>query len=198
RGLSLDAAKAKLEEAGLEAGTVNEEFSANVPAGKVSSQEPPPGGKVADGSSVALAVSKGPEMVMVPNVVGQAKDAAVQELKQKGLEAEVQEVPDASRTEGTVFSQEPAAGQSVAKGSKVTVSVAVKPQQVKVPNVVNATQAEAQSTLVAAGFQVVVIKEETSAPAKVGRVLSQNPAANAVVEKGGTVTITVGIARPAP
>ena len=198
RGLSLDAAKAKLEEAGLEPGGVNEEFSPNVAAGNVSSQEPAPGERVSEGSSVALAVSKGPEMVIVPNVVGQAKDAAVQQLKDKGLEAEVQEVSDATKTEGNVFGQNPAAGENVAKGSKVVISVAVRPQQVKVPNVVNAAQADAQNTLVTAGFEVVVIKEETAVASKVGKVLSQSPAANTVVEKGSRVTITVGIEKASP
>lgn len=195
RGLSLDDAKTKIEEADLKAGSVNEEYGASVPAGKVSSQEPAPGERAAVGSTVALAVSKGPEMVVVPNVVGQAKDAAVQQLKDKGLEAQVQEVTDAAKTEGTVFEQNPAAGQSVAKGGKVTISVAVKPQQAKVPNVVNAAQADAQSTLIAAGFEVVVVKEQTAGPPKVGKVLSQDPAANTIADKGSSVTITVGIAR---
>lgn len=198
RGLSLDGARAKIEEAGLKAGSVNEEFSTSVAAGKVSSQEPAPGEKVAEGSTVALAVSKGPEMVVVPNVVGQAKDAAVQQLKDKGLEALVQEVSDAAKTEGTVFEQNPAAGQSIARGGKVTISVAVKPQQVKVPNVVNAAQGDAQSTLVAAGFQVVVIKEQTAVSPKVGKVLAQDPSANTIADKGSSVTITVGIAKTAP
>ena len=198
RGLSQSSAKAKITGAGLVVGNVSEEFSAGVPVGRVSSQEPAPDERVSEKTEVNLAVSKGPEMVTVPNVVGMQQDAATQQLQASGLGVQVQQVPDATQPEGAVTAQDPAAGQSVPKGGKITISVVVRPQQVKVPSVVGQTQSAAQATLANAGFQVTLVRQQTSTPSKVGKVISQSPGANVLADKGSSVAITVGAALPAP
>jgi serine/threonine-protein kinase len=65
-----DAAKAALEGVQLAVGQVTEAFDDAVPAGQVISQDPPPNGQVARGTAVNLVVSKGPELVVVPDVTG--------------------------------------------------------------------------------------------------------------------------------
>jgi serine/threonine-protein kinase len=79
--------------------------------------DPPAGTSAPRGSGVTVIVSKGPELVTVPKLVGLSLDAAVSQLQALGL------VPD---TTGylpgrLVRLQDPAAGSMVAKGSKVTL-----------------------------------------------------------------------------
>ncbi|HQL94429.1 MAG TPA: PASTA domain-containing protein, partial [Candidatus Hydrogenedentes bacterium] len=66
--------------AGLAVGTVTESYSATVPVGYVMSQNPAAGASVPAGSAVALTVSKGPELVTVPNVVGMTQAEATTAL----------------------------------------------------------------------------------------------------------------------
>ena len=61
RGLSQSAAKEKLEENGFELGKVSTEYSDDVEEGLVISQSPKAGSEEAEGTSVDIVISKGPE-----------------------------------------------------------------------------------------------------------------------------------------
>jgi beta-lactam-binding protein with PASTA domain len=63
--------------------------------------------------------------VVVPDLVGQRRNGAVQTLDAQGLRADVHEVPSI-QTEGTVVSQHPAGGTRVDAGSGVLLNVAQK------------------------------------------------------------------------
>jgi serine/threonine-protein kinase len=65
-------------------------------------------------------------------------------------------------------------------------------KQVKVPSVTGFLQAQAESTLVNAGFVPKVDTKVVGDPAQVGFVQEQNPPANELADEGSTVTITVG------
>src|SRR6266571_2235331 len=72
----------------------------------------------------------------------------------------------------------------------VTVSNAVAPVFVTVPNVVGRPQLDAQTRLAAAGF-ASAINTAHSANVKAGRVISQSPVGGARAAKGSTVTLLV-------
>ena len=110
-GLTQSAAETEIANAGLTVGVVSEEFSDTVEAGSVISQDPIADSSVAPGSPVDLEVSKGPEPVIVPDVVGMTQSEAEAEIANVGLT--VGGVSDAySETveAGRVISQDPAAG----------------------------------------------------------------------------------------
>ena len=195
RGLSRERAEALINGANLKVGDVTEEFSASIPQGKVSSQSPEPGAKESVGATVDLAISKGPESVVVPNVVGMTKDAATKKLEETGFKVEPQDV-SSTQPEGNVTEQNPAAGQKAAKGSKVVISVSKKSELVTVPTVIGASQNTAETTLTNAGLVASVVQKQTADPAEVGFVLDQDPSAGTTAQKGSTVTIYVGAAAP--
>ena len=60
------------------------------------------------------------------------------------------------------------------------------------PDVTGESQAQATADLQNAGFGVDVKQEPAQRDKDIGKVISQNPAPNAKVTKGSTVTITVG------
>jgi beta-lactam-binding protein with PASTA domain len=69
---------------------------------------------VAWGSTVVLRVSKGPDLVVVPQVVGLSRKEAEERLREAGLEARFV-LPVGSR----VVEQSPAAGEKAKRGSGV-------------------------------------------------------------------------------
>jgi serine/threonine-protein kinase len=76
---------------------------------------------VADGTKVTLFWSDGPEQV--PSVVGKTEDAARKLIEDAGFK--VSRVTDSSTKskKGTVLQQSPSAGQTLDKGSTVTIVV---------------------------------------------------------------------------
>jgi serine/threonine-protein kinase len=94
-----------------------DDFSETVPAGAVIGTEPPAGQLAPRDSQVVVHVSKGPQPVEVPNVVGGSVEQASQALQANGLVADVQNFAPG----GTVQSQSPAPGTQVNRGTKVTL-----------------------------------------------------------------------------
>lgn len=120
KALTKDDIIATLEEAGLTP-VIVEEFSDTVAAGHFISQNPPAD---ADGhrlDEVTVVISKGPELIEVPSVIGLQRDAAVAKLNEAGFEVKVENI--LGGLFGTVRLQDPL-GQSKARpGSTVTISI---------------------------------------------------------------------------
>lgn len=119
-GLTSTRAIDALRTAGLRAQTTTE--SSDKPAGTVIAESPAAGSEVVKNSVVTLTVSKGPEEVAVPDLVGQSEDDARASLRSAGLVASVFRVTSDKPT-GIVVAQDPKAGERLAKGGKVRVNV---------------------------------------------------------------------------
>ena len=119
-GKGASAAKSSIEALGLVA-SPTEAYSDTVPEGQVISQQTREGSTVYRGDSVSYTVSKGPEMVTVPDVVGLQRQEAHDKLEGAGFT--VQEDLILGGFFNTVRSSDPAGGSKVKKGSTVTISV---------------------------------------------------------------------------
>ena len=117
-GQSLERATTSLAEAGFRTSS-KQAFSERVPSGQVVSQTPADGRAVRD-STVALTVSKGPELLVVPDLRGRTGPQAAAALKALGLDGRAFDLPDG---QGTVVTQSPRAGSTVRRGSVVTYYV---------------------------------------------------------------------------
>ncbi len=122
RGMTVADATAALRKAGLVVGTTTEDYSDSVESGKVISSNPAAGASGSFyGDSVSIVVSKGSEMVTVPDVSSMKQDEAVAALEAAGLVVKIEHVfgiPFISS-----LSTDPAAGTSVRRGSTVTLRV---------------------------------------------------------------------------
>ncbi|MBN3928341.1 Stk1 family PASTA domain-containing Ser/Thr kinase [Streptomyces verrucosisporus] len=112
-------ARQRLEEAGLEVRTAPERVFSEEDEGTVARQSPREGAVAGEGDSVTLTVSKGPEMIEVPDVEGLEESEARQALEEAGFEVRVRRV----FFTGTVFDQSVAAGERAPRGSEITVWV---------------------------------------------------------------------------
>ncbi|MFJ9718297.1 Stk1 family PASTA domain-containing Ser/Thr kinase [Streptomyces sp. NPDC101213] len=121
-GQDLDDARAELEEAGLEvkvsAGEVTSEFD----KGQVAAQSPGADEEVADGDTVTLTLSKGPEMVEVPDVVGASVDDARAELEEAGFRVD-EDRGLLGLFGDTVKGQSVDGGETAPKGSTITITI---------------------------------------------------------------------------
>ena len=81
RGRALADAQAALEGLGFEVTRGEDEFSNDVAAGQVMDVSPAPGETIAHGSTINLVVSKGPDLVTVPYLIGQLLGYALADLQ---------------------------------------------------------------------------------------------------------------------
>ena len=119
-GLSASAAKSAIEDLGLVAAPTDA-YSDTVAEGQVISQQTREGSTLHRGDSVAYTVSKGPEKVAIPDVVGLQREEARSRLESAGFT--VKEEAILGGFFGTVRSSDPAAGTMTKKGSTVTITI---------------------------------------------------------------------------
>ncbi|PID98304.1 MAG: serine/threonine protein kinase [Actinobacteria bacterium] len=112
--------KTRLEEQGLTV-TVTEEYSDTVAEGVIIRQAPAAGTQVYRGDTIELVVSRGPEMIEVPDVYGKSATEAKQLLEEAGFTVSVEDL--FGGLFGTAHSTDPPAGTVVRKGSSITLRV---------------------------------------------------------------------------
>jgi serine/threonine-protein kinase len=161
--------------------------------GIVFKQDPQASTKVDKGGDVTIWVSTGPPKVTVPDVKGESWPTAQQTLVNRGLKPERHIVPGNTRDQ--VTATDPAAGQSVPKGTKVRVNVMSGPATGTVPSVVGLSLQDAISKLNAAGFNANP-KYVNNSTAQQNQVISQNPTPGSTETKGTSVTLEVSNGPP--
>ena len=161
-------------------------------AGIVFKQDPSAGSKVDKGGTVTIWSSTGPPKVKVPDVKGQQWTTAEATLTNAGLKPVEHIVP--GKTKGQVSATDPAAGQSVPKGSTVRVNVWAGPAPATVPSVVGMSVSEALTILRNDGFNPN--PSYVNSDATQNQVISQNPAGGTPSTKGTTVNISVSNGPP--
>ncbi|MER5836018.1 Stk1 family PASTA domain-containing Ser/Thr kinase [Streptomyces sp. NPDC002130] len=116
-------ARAELEDAGLKVKIATERVnSSEYDKGQVVRQTPRSGGPAAEGDTVTLTLSKGPEMIEVPDVVGDSVDDARQALEGAGFEVD-EDRGLLGLFGDTVKSQSVEGGETAPKGSTITIKI---------------------------------------------------------------------------
>ncbi|OAN27079.1 MULTISPECIES: Stk1 family PASTA domain-containing Ser/Thr kinase [unclassified Plantibacter] len=126
-GMTPDQARDALESVGLGVGTSDEAFDDTIPAGQVigiQAKTDADGNETAfiPGDDVTLIVSKGVELVAVPDTTGQTINQAITTLQDAGFTVGDIAVAEAFRDIFKVKKTDPPAGKSVKKGSTVNIT----------------------------------------------------------------------------
>ncbi len=164
-------------------------FSSEIPIGKVVSTKPEIGTQVKRATNITLLISRGPAPVPVPGIAGVSVAVATKMLGKLGLSLDVVDQIFDDSKEGTIISSDPVPGTSVAKGSKVKVTVSKGPALIDVPNVVGMGTDEAVALLKDAGFKVIT--HNRLGIAVLNTVYSQSPAGNNQAPRASTVTLEI-------
>lgn len=190
-GLTLEEAKEKAEEVGLEIEFMGEEENTRYAPGTVMRQEPREGVKVKEGHKVEIFISKQrEEMVTVPSLTGGSLSEAVEALKALGLEEAV-EYRYSEQAEDVVIEQRPSRGEEVSLGSQVRLTVSRGPEEILelVPNLLGKKLEEARSEL--GGFTLGDVSYNEDRDKPDGTVLSQNPRANTQARQGSEISLII-------
>jgi eukaryotic-like serine/threonine-protein kinase len=120
RGRTYAQARSVLVEAGLQARR-ERVFSDDVQPGLVVATDPPAGATPVQGSVVEVRTSKGPDLVIVPEVRGRSRDEAVELLQRQGFQVDLSFPGIGDR----VVDQSLPPGARARRGSRISISVSI-------------------------------------------------------------------------
>ncbi|MER6782050.1 MULTISPECIES: Stk1 family PASTA domain-containing Ser/Thr kinase [unclassified Streptomyces] len=184
-------AKSELSAAGLGVKRVDRKFSDAFDRGTVMNSDPESGKRIRGNGAVVLTVSRGPELVFVPDLKGKPLEEAKAELTRSGLApGMVTQAFSQDVAQGAVISTDPVGGQKRSTDTAVAIVVS-KGRPVQVGNVVGRPLDQARAALQDLGLKVEMAAEEVNSPFPAGTVANQSIGAGAQAATGDTVTLTV-------
>jgi len=200
-GLTEPAAAALLEDQGLDLrhGERGDRFDANAPPGTVIRQDPAPRTLVKRGSSVAVALSLGPERQSVPDLTGSALPAAQVALAAAGLDVGRALQVFSAREVGSVVQQFPPAGSSVPPHTRVDLllSQGDDSKTFLMPDLVYRDYDGVRSFFLRRGFRFGSVKFEIYEGAQQGVILRQFPLAGHPLTRQDAISVVVAAAADA-
>lgn len=128
---------------------------------------------------------------MMPDLVGQSEQVAVNTIQALDLVPTVVEEISGEFEEGLVIRTEPGAGIRVAVGEPVRVFVSAGADQIVLPDVINLTAEEARTELQRLGFTLGADQLDYSPNLVEGTVLNTIPAPGEQLNPGDEVTLVV-------
>lgn len=190
--LTLDEAKAKAEEVKLNLNVSEEKYDVQIEEGKIISQDPKyqPNFTVKERSTVNVVVSKGQEIVKVTKLVGKTKDEARKELKDLGLEMEIEEVNSDDVEPGIVIEQDKQEGEEVLAGTKIKLKVSLGIEKVEVPDLKGLSEDEAKAKITEAKLKWIRTDKIKDSSKGTG-VVEQNISPKSMVDKNTEISITI-------
>ncbi|MBT2405922.1 MULTISPECIES: Stk1 family PASTA domain-containing Ser/Thr kinase [unclassified Streptomyces] len=190
-GKSEAQARSELTEAGIGVKRVERRFSGVFDRGTVMDTDPAGGKRIRGNGSVTITVSRGPEVVAVPDLTGKPLEEAKAELTRTGLAPGiVTQVFSQDVAQGSVISTSPAGGQKRAPDTAIALVVS-KGRPVQVPNVAGRPVDQARAALQDLGLKVETAAEQVNSPFAAGTVANQSVGAGTQAAAGDTVTLTL-------
>lgn len=184
-------ARQRLSKAGLEVKGVERAYSDTVDRGKVISSDPGSGDRIRGNDAVKLVVSRGPEIVKVPDVQDLSLADARRELKKAGLVPGMVTKEFSEETvRGDVIRTDPAAGTERHPDSAVALHVS-KGAPVDVPDVTGLSVQDATDALAEEGLKAEVLPGRVNSPEVAGDIARQSPGEGAEAAEGDTIELTV-------
>lgn len=189
-GQTEQVAKKRLTDAGLDA-KVGHDFSNTFERGTVMRTDPEPRSRIRGNGSVTLVISRGPEIVRVPDLTGKSLADAKDALKKVGLAPGViTRSFDEETAQGEIIRSQPKAGTELRPDAGVALVVS-KGRPVHMPDVTGQSEEEATASLEDAGLDVKIAAERVNSPEDAGSVAEQSAKEGSRLARGDTVTLTI-------
>ncbi|MET7874421.1 Stk1 family PASTA domain-containing Ser/Thr kinase [Streptomyces cyaneofuscatus] len=190
-GQTQKVAERRLADEGLGLKGVERVFSDTVERGSVVDSDPASGDRIRGNGSVKLVVSRGPEIVRVPDVAGSSLADARRSLKKVGL------APGMATREfseevarGEVIRTDPRAGTDRNPDTAVALVVS-KGSPVDVPDVTGLSVEDATAELAEEGLKVDVLPGRVHSSEADGDIAKQSPGAGTEAAEGDSIELTV-------
>ena len=186
---SKDNIKLKLETLGLKM-TEKQDTDSTEPEGTCTKMSPDAGSKVAKGSAVKVWFSAGPQSTQVPDVKERSQEEARSILESAGFKvnAAVKTEDSADIAKDMVTKTDPAAGQSVPKGT--TITIYVSSGMTTVPSNLVGQSKDSVLQQYEGKFSFTV-EQESSDTVEAGLITRVSPDSGSSIAQGGSITIWV-------
>ena len=190
-GANQSEVKAALTPLGLTFLVVEKRFSEDIGEGRVIQSIPEAGGRVDQGATVKLILSKGPERFILPQVAGLTIETARALIGKLPVALQ----PDSEEfntkiPKGYVIESDPPSGEKVKRSALVVLRVSKGIEQVALASYIGKSSDQALNELQDAGFSVKP-KYEFSETKLAGEVISQTPVGGGTADKGSKITIVI-------
>jgi beta-lactam-binding protein with PASTA domain len=196
-GLTAVEALNKAADLGVEMSIDSRLYSAEIPAGRIITQSPAAGTIVRREWHLRATESLGPQLVAIPNLIGQQSRAASMQLRRIGLDlGTVARMPVPSNESETIVAQDPAAGVE-----RPTIGILLgEPARASIsgfvmPDFTGQSYAVAAATISGAGLklapEIAADPVVASMPAAPGTVVSQSPPSGYLVDDTMAIELTV-------
>ncbi|MFC4561518.1 Stk1 family PASTA domain-containing Ser/Thr kinase [Nocardiopsis mangrovi] len=163
-------------------------FSDAADEGEVAGADPEVDDRIEPDGTVTVFLSRGPQTIAMPEVVGLSADDARDTLEGAGFsDIELEEASSEDEPVGAVVSSDPEPGSDADRAASVTLTLSTG---FGAPDVEGRTEEEATQALRDRGLGVD-IAQEPSDDVEAGRVISQDPGPGGNVGRGDAVTLTV-------
>jgi serine/threonine-protein kinase len=183
-----------LTDLGLNTKVSGHEYRADVPKNHVAYQEPKAGAEVKKDRDIRIIVSKGPEIVIVPNLEGADVRGAIITIEENGLtQGVVSEIYSEGKASGEVLSQVPAPGLVINRGDTIDLLVGLgrRPVRFQMPYLNGLSPEDAILILERSQLNLGQMRHIQRDDLPKGVVVEQNPRSGHPVVSGTSVNLTV-------
>ena len=193
-GKTEDEARMILESNNLLFRNSGSRFSADIPAGRIVEQNPPPGTELKTSRTVKVLISQGNRTYAVPNLVGASFRAATIALQQRAFTpGNTTRAHTPNGEAGTIQLQSPQPGSQEGTDPKVNmlVSLGPLPESYIMPDLIGRSAELAASRARAEGFNVARFNYRAYPDAGAGVVIQQRPEAGTRISKDEVISLDV-------
>jgi len=180
-GLSVADANSLASRSGLALNLENRFYSADVPAGRILSQDPAAGSRVRREWPVRITESLGAQRVEIPDLTGQTERSATIGIRRLSLELGAVAHLAIAGDPDVVLTQTPPANASGVDGPRVSLLVSdadnAQPNAYAMPSLVGLSYSAANARAASAGLHLVAVTE-SALPAAAPATASAGPAQN--------------------
>jgi serine/threonine-protein kinase len=198
-GLELGESATLLGERGLRTRHLEDEdrFDDTVPAGRIVQQRPRAGTLMKRGGEIRVTLSRGKQLARVPDLQGQALQAALTELSAVGLQLGRRGTVFWNDSEpGTVVHQSPAGGTEIDRSTPIDILVAGDdPSDTFVmPDLVYGRADVVRPRFESLGFRFGSVKYEPYEGVEPGTILRHTPLAGHPLRRRDAISLVVAVA----
>lgn len=198
KGMQYESARQKFFEAGLLTEIRSREYDDTIQQNCIVSQFPEVGSKVKKGRKIAVVVSKGKEITVVPEVRNLPEHQARIELRKKGLTiGKIIKVYANKTPEDHVVKIVPRSGTTISRQIEIElfVSKGPKPTHAEVPNLVGESIGTAKEMIVESGLKLGKVSYKNNTALLPGTVISQSVTPGSSVKLESSINLVVSVIR---
>jgi serine/threonine-protein kinase len=197
-GMQLESGKETFYKAGLLTEIRNREYDDKIQEGSIISQFPEAGSKVKKNRRIAIVVSKGKEIGIIPDVRNLTERQARIELKKKGFTiGKIKKVYDEEKPLDVIINAFPECGTKISRAMDVDLilSKGPKPTSAEVPNLVGESIAEAKKKIEESGLAIGSISYQNNPSLLPGTIVSQSESPGSKIPLDSKINLVVSVIR---